>query len=578
MSDSNGINSAQSSEKTDVSSIVNNNNDTEQVAHRIPSHYDDSKSEISRDEILKQLFGDVGELIADFSCAVESAVLLHGRMYVTDRVLCFYSNLFGLEKKIRIPYSHITVFTKENTALVFPNAIAITTYRKEYLFRSFWDRDECYRLLKDLISKVKTPDGAMPSRIAGARRSSISGNNNLSAINSSPELSSKKAFDYGPDIRRNSSASDEDYEESEFIGEDEEATPQTITPVASETNIILIESPNNDSASFQDEVSKSRLKITASSGKLQISLKDFAKLFVEENAPYGFKQYHESVNDTNLEISEWAESSSMGYVREMKFLKPVNLPALKSTRGVKVQRYRKFGNYGLVICSSTRIEDVPAADTFSVEDMIAVHKLDDNNVFVEITFEVKFIKSTLFKYVIESSTNAEMGKWLEVYFVSLGNSVKKARHDGILKAEKGSATKLRSRTSSDFTKDKTPEDKSPRAISTSKILKKKSNVNISLPIPSFGGRLIMIGFWIISVFSVLFFAWQWHNARKEMKIMSNKIQDLSKNLMIISTNQEYVISSFKYQNSMLKALVSSSPNIPKNLLLELEVLGSGTIL
>jgi hypothetical protein len=118
-------------------------------------------------------------------------------MYITNKFICFYSNLFGLEKKIRIPYSHITVFTKENTALVFPNAIAITTYRKEYLFRSFWDRDECYRLLKDLISKVKTPDGVMPSRIAGARRSSISGNNNLSAINSSPELSSKNAFDYG---------------------------------------------------------------------------------------------------------------------------------------------------------------------------------------------------------------------------------------------------------------------------------------------------------------------------------------------------------------------------------------------
>lgn len=38
----------------------------------------------------------------------------------------------------------------------------------------------------------------------------------------------------------------------------------------------------------------------------------------------------------------------------------------------KVQRYRKFGDIGLLVCSSTRMEDVPAADTFSVEDMIAV--------------------------------------------------------------------------------------------------------------------------------------------------------------------------------------------------------------
>lgn len=63
----------------------------------------------------------------DFTCAVESTVLLHGRMYITNRFICFYSNLFGLEKKIRIPYSHIRSITKENTAMVIPNAIAIST-------------------------------------------------------------------------------------------------------------------------------------------------------------------------------------------------------------------------------------------------------------------------------------------------------------------------------------------------------------------------------------------------------------------------------------------------------------------
>ena len=63
----------------------------------------------------------------DFTCAVESTVLLHGRMFLTSKFLCFYSNLFGLEKKIRIPWSHITSINKENTALVIPNAISVTT-------------------------------------------------------------------------------------------------------------------------------------------------------------------------------------------------------------------------------------------------------------------------------------------------------------------------------------------------------------------------------------------------------------------------------------------------------------------
>jgi len=47
---------------------------------------------------------------------------------------------FACAMKIRIPYSHVTCITKENTALVIPNAIAVITHKKEYIFRSFWDR------------------------------------------------------------------------------------------------------------------------------------------------------------------------------------------------------------------------------------------------------------------------------------------------------------------------------------------------------------------------------------------------------------------------------------------------------
>jgi hypothetical protein len=88
-----------------------------------------------KDEIVRQLFGEVGDLIdglfifsknffnfnfcLDYSCAVESSsVLLHGRMYVTSRFLCFYSNLFGLEKKIRVPLQNIRDITKEKTGLI----------------------------------------------------------------------------------------------------------------------------------------------------------------------------------------------------------------------------------------------------------------------------------------------------------------------------------------------------------------------------------------------------------------------------------------------------------------------------
>lgn len=116
-------------------------------------------SAMKKEDILFELFGDVGDLIEDYSCAVESGgVLLHGRMYLTHKFLCFYSSIFGLEKKIRIPFLNIKSITKENTALLIPNAICVTTYRKdhtkEYVFRSFWDRDDCHGILIRILDNV----------------------------------------------------------------------------------------------------------------------------------------------------------------------------------------------------------------------------------------------------------------------------------------------------------------------------------------------------------------------------------------------------------------------------------------
>mmetsp|Transcript_23647 Transcript_23647/g.52548 ORF Transcript_23647/g.52548 Transcript_23647/m.52548 type:complete len:219 (-) Transcript_23647:117-773(-) len=105
----------------------------------------------------------------------------------------------------------------------------------------------------------------------------------------------------------------------------------------------------------------------------------------------------------------------MGSTREINFLKPVNLPGLASTRGIKVQKFRMVEDVGLILCSSTRLEDVPAADTFSVEDTLVIRVLDETTVSVEITFQVHFLKSTMMKYIIEKSTNGEMARWLETF-------------------------------------------------------------------------------------------------------------------------------------------------------------------
>jgi hypothetical protein len=48
------------------------------------------------------------------------------------------------------------------------------------------------------------------------------------------------------------------------------------------------------------------------------------------------------VKDNSLVVTPWTEMpNGMGFGREIKFFKPVNLPGLASTRGVKLQKYRR---------------------------------------------------------------------------------------------------------------------------------------------------------------------------------------------------------------------------------------------
>jgi hypothetical protein len=125
--------------------------------------------------------------------------------------MCFYSHVFGLEKKIIVPLSVIKAVDKANTALVIPNAIKIQTARKQYIFRSFWDRDQAFekidtqmKIVKGVIVPAATPVAPAPTTATatatatavdssavdssavsvGARRQSSSTNSETSEVDS----------------------------------------------------------------------------------------------------------------------------------------------------------------------------------------------------------------------------------------------------------------------------------------------------------------------------------------------------------------------------------------------------------
>eukprot|EP01137_Pigoraptor_chileana_P029953 Opistho-2@15900 len=105
------------------------------------------RRDIKKDEEFHSLFPNIPPtelLLYDYSCALQKDILLHGRLFVTEKAIYFRSNILGWETTAILPFIDVAAITKERTALFIPNAIQITTREAKYTFSSFISRDQTY--------------------------------------------------------------------------------------------------------------------------------------------------------------------------------------------------------------------------------------------------------------------------------------------------------------------------------------------------------------------------------------------------------------------------------------------------
>lgn len=122
-----------------------------------------------RNRSFHQLFRSIPEddyLIEDYSCALQREIILAGRLYVSEGHICFSSNILGWITTVIISFDEIVSVEKENTAMVFPNAIAIQTLHARHTFRSLLSREATYELL---IGIWKLSHPSLKSSLNGVR-------------------------------------------------------------------------------------------------------------------------------------------------------------------------------------------------------------------------------------------------------------------------------------------------------------------------------------------------------------------------------------------------------------------------
>mmetsp|Transcript_18210 Transcript_18210/g.55823 ORF Transcript_18210/g.55823 Transcript_18210/m.55823 type:complete len:722 (-) Transcript_18210:277-2442(-) len=427
-----------------------------------------------RDEIVRTIFGDVGAIRRDFSCAIERKILLHGRLYVTDRFICFYSNLFGFEKKIKIPYSYITCITKEYTAVFIPNAIAVITARKEYIFRSFWDRDECYAVLKQMHDLYRGVVETGPhahieegNAVVGAGGSSILGHY-VGAVSSSLETGDEASSVVKTTPRERASPVGEEDDEA-VLPEDADGAAEQQQRRDQPRDSTLSESDATRPASSGTKRKPPRTTTTASSAPastadaqhrrrpsskqlaessaslislanitalgalaheltattLPITIDKFFEHFLADDAPFSLAKFHEFQRDAEVSVTPWTEvpqkkttpENSSEHTRVVRFRRRLKSPiGPASTRTTKMQRCRCFGRRGIVVNTVMTMEDIPYRDCFTVEDRwVAEPSADGRETRVRFEFQVAWTKTTIWKRRIEVNSKADLEGFYEAY-------------------------------------------------------------------------------------------------------------------------------------------------------------------
>ena len=341
--------------------------------------------------------------------------LVQGTSYLTQRYFAFRGWPDTKSKRL-LALKDIAKVEKENTALVIPNAVRIYMINgEEHFFGSFIERDHCVKLLRMSVevekhySKVRDEHLHLgPSPLPTDRRPSIASDSvEGKAIREDETKADDKEL-------KNSSDSESDV----LVQAQSKASSRSCSGEGA--MLESSEMATKDNSKFLIAVKKSNLKIAVISESVPISISQFVNLFIVDDAEYSWMKYHERVGDDSLSCSNWEKTDDQNsavecFSREIGFFKPVNLPGLKETRGIKKQTYWKYGKNGLIIQSSTKLKDVPSASAFSVEDIVCITANGDS-VNIDISFEVKFTKSTMLRYLIESSTRTEMGTWLKTMF------------------------------------------------------------------------------------------------------------------------------------------------------------------
>ena len=88
-------------------------------------------------------------------------------------------------------------------------------------------------------------------------------------------------------------------------------------------------------------------------------------------------------------------------------------------RTTRKQRLEKFDDEGILLENVTTVEGIPAADTFEMRDCWLLEQLENDQMELSSSFQVRFTKRSIFRGIIEKNIRKETLDWWAGYSAML---------------------------------------------------------------------------------------------------------------------------------------------------------------
>lgn len=400
--------------------------------------------QVLRSEEYRQLFHLPSEevLIQDFNCALQKKILLQGHMYLFEHYVCFYSNIFGYEKKKIIVLKDVTSVRKAKTAGLFPNAIEIVAWGKKSFFASFLSRDEAYRLIVDgwsRHSRNAVMDSDSQSNVSvppnhymqpAQEQHGVCISESSSESRDSEEVPAELTVEVEHAVENGGENNDVEATEVSLVSADSSSASETIeTQVAegspSKCNSWEVE---NEDAPKVPQHFKTVLEC-----ELPVDVHDFFQFFFSDDSIRFCESFHKKCGDEGFHCTNWAKDQHFGHVRDVSFRHPVKVYfGPKASNCQEVQRYRIYQNNHLIVETSQQMNDIPYGDYFRVEgrwDVVPVTNNVTPHCAVSVFVDVAFSKKTVWKGKIEQGTYDECK---DVYATWLAEALRLLQEKGLV--------------------------------------------------------------------------------------------------------------------------------------------------